>query len=189
LETRNFLFSQKLRVFHESFFSFSGRGRYSSSSFVMFQSRLSTTIPVLRMLFFEILFIWTFGLTKRNISNSLKIVYWSAKIRFSIFWAPFWNFTPSSMSVLKLHPKNESSAAEDVVTEEYLLLQMNLFFWCRWLIFCRRWISSSGCDFLLAQNIFLLAQKIYLLLNSDIFIKSSQAEHISPIDEDILLEA
>jgi hypothetical protein len=30
-----------------------------------------------------------------------------------------------------LHPKNESSAAEDVVTEEYLLLQMNLFFWSR----------------------------------------------------------
>jgi hypothetical protein len=29
------------------------------------------------------------------------------------------------------HPKNESSAAEDVVTEEYLLLQMNLFFWSR----------------------------------------------------------
>jgi hypothetical protein len=30
-----------------------------------------------------------------------------------------------------LHPKNESSAAEDVVTEEYLLLQTNLFFWSR----------------------------------------------------------
>jgi hypothetical protein len=27
-----------------------------------------------------------------------------------------------------LHPKKESSAAEDVVTEEYFLLQMNLFF-------------------------------------------------------------
>jgi poly(A) polymerase Pap1 len=32
---------------------------------------------------------------------------------------------------VRLHPKNESSAAEDVVTEEYLLLQMNLFFWSR----------------------------------------------------------
>jgi hypothetical protein len=30
-----------------------------------------------------------------------------------------------------IHPKNESSAAEEVVTEEYLLLQMNLFFWSR----------------------------------------------------------
>jgi hypothetical protein len=37
-----------------------------------------------------------------------------------------------------LDPKNESSAAEDLVTEEYLLLQMNLFFYSRWLIFCRR---------------------------------------------------
>jgi hypothetical protein len=31
----------------------------------------------------------------------------------------------------KHSPKNEFSAAEDVVTEEYLLIQMNLFFWSR----------------------------------------------------------
>jgi hypothetical protein len=30
-----------------------------------------------------------------------------------------------------MHPKNGSSATEDVVTEEYLLLKMNLFFWSR----------------------------------------------------------
>jgi hypothetical protein len=50
----------------------------------------------------------------------------SAELRFGFFKV--------SIDTLKnpnLYPKNESSAAEDVVTEEYLLLQMNLFFWCR----------------------------------------------------------
>jgi hypothetical protein len=37
-----------------------------------------------------------------------------------------------NINVTKLmHPINESSAAEDVVTEEYLLLQKNLFFCSR----------------------------------------------------------